>query len=240
MSLNIVDLVILAILGLSLVAGMYKGFLASGLTTAGFVAAFFGARTLYPQLSSAIQSNASLMNVLTYYLDASSMFSTVGMAEKSVEGATQSGLLTQAVAELKRLPDVILTAFQANADKRAFASMGFDTMADYLNQTIWSAVINVASFLILFIVAYVLVLLIVNLLNNVFHFPLLRHFDWLLGGVFGLVRGVVIVSLVLAVVPLVTSVVNVSVIEDTINASSLMKYFPSDFVISDVIVKAFQ
>ena len=66
MTLNIVDYVILAILGLSLVAGMYRGFLASGLTTAGFVAAFFGAQALYPQLSTAIQSNQGLMDTLTY------------------------------------------------------------------------------------------------------------------------------------------------------------------------------
>lgn len=240
MSLNIVDYLILAILGLSLVAGMYKGFLASGLTTAGFVAAFFGAQAFYPQLSTAIQSNGSLMNILTYYLDASSMFKTVGIAEKTVEGATQNGLLAQAVSELSNLPDVIVTAFQSNVDKQAFASLGFNTMSDYLNQTIWSATINVVSFLILFIVAYVLVLLIVGLLNNVLHFPLLKHFDWLLGGAFGLVRGIVIVALVLAVIPLLASIVDVKVINDTIQASALMKYFPSDFAIADIIVKAFR
>lgn len=240
MNFNIVDYVILAILGLSLVAGMYKGFLASGLTTAGFVAAFFGAQALYPQLSSAIQSNGSLMNVLTYYLDATSMFQTTTLAERSVAGATQNGVLAQAVTELRNLPDVILTAFQSNVDKQAFSSLGFTSLADYLNQTILAAAINVISFLILFVVAYVLVLLIVGLINNVFHFPLLKHFDWLLGGAFGLVRGVVIVSLVLAVVPLVTSVVNVAVIGETIEASALMHYFPSDFAIADIIVKAFQ
>ncbi|MEG1814015.1 MAG: CvpA family protein, partial [Clostridia bacterium] len=68
MTFNIVDVVILVVLGISLISGMYKGFLSSGLTTVGFVAAFFGAQTLYPQLSAAVQSNASLMNVLTYYL----------------------------------------------------------------------------------------------------------------------------------------------------------------------------
>lgn len=239
MNLNVVDFVILAILGLSLVAGMYKGFLASGLTTAGFVAAFFGAQSLYPQLSSAIQSNASLMNVLKYYLDASSMFKSVGLAEKSVAGATQNGLLAQAVNELTGLPKVIVTAFQGNVDKQIFSSLGFDTMTDYLNQTIWASVINVVSFLILFIVAYILASLVVGLLNNVFHFPLLKHFDWLLGGAFGLVRGIVIVSLILAVLPLITSVLNVQVIQDTIGASSLMHYFPSDFAIADIIVKAF-
>jgi uncharacterized membrane protein required for colicin V production len=112
-------------------------------------------------------------------------------------------------------------------------------MAEYLNQTIWSAIINVASFLILFVVAFFLVTLLVNLLNNVFHFPVLKHFDWLLGGAFGLVRGIVIVSLILAVVPLITSMLNVQVIQDTLNASALMGYFPSDFAIADIIARSF-
>ncbi|MDI9505050.1 MAG: CvpA family protein [Candidatus Excrementavichristensenella sp.] len=239
MNLNIVDFVILTVLGLSLVAGMYKGLLASGLTTLGFGAAFFGAQRLYPQLSKAIQSNTSLMKVLEYYLDASSMFKNVTLAEQSVVGATQNGLLAQAVGELSSLPRTIVSAFQSNVDKQVFSALGFDTMAEYLNQTIWSAIINVASFLILFVVAFFLVTLLVNLLNNVFHFPVLKHFDWLLGGAFGLVRGIVIVSLILAVVPLITSMLNVQVIQDTLNASALMGYFPSDFAIADIIARSF-
>ena len=45
MSFNIIDTLILAILALSLVSGMYKGFIASGLTAVGCAAAFFGSRS---------------------------------------------------------------------------------------------------------------------------------------------------------------------------------------------------
>lgn len=241
-NLNIVDIVILAILLFSLVSGMYKGFISSGLTTVGFVAAFFGAQSFYPQLSSAIQSNSSLMNVLTYYLDASSLFKTVGLSGTNVVGATQSGLLTQAVTELKsiRIPDAIITAFQSNVDQQAFSSMGFSTFADYLNQTIWSAAINVVSFLLMFLIAYIVVLLIVNLLNNVFHFPLLSHFDWLLGGIFGVARGYVVVALILAVVPLGMSILNIDVVDKLVSESMIAAYFPKDFAVADIIVKEFR
>ncbi|MBQ4085742.1 MAG: CvpA family protein, partial [Clostridia bacterium] len=56
--MNIFDIIILAILGVSVISGMYKGFLASGLAIIGFVAAWIGAMRFYPQLSAAIQSNA--------------------------------------------------------------------------------------------------------------------------------------------------------------------------------------
>lgn len=241
-ALNLVDIVILGLLLLSLVAGMYKGFISSGLTTVGFVAAFFGAQSFYPQLSTAIQSNTSLMNVLGYYLDASSMFTTKQLGDVVVSGAAQSGQLAQAVSDLKaiKMPDAIVTAFQSNVTKEVFSNMGFNTFTQYLNQTIWSAAMDVASFLLMFFVSYLLVVLIVSLLNNVFHFPLLRHFDWLLGGAFGLVRGAVIVALVLAVIPMAMSLVKIDVVEKLINDSVIASYFPKDFAIADIIVKAFR
>ncbi len=239
---NIVDLVIVAILLLSLISGMYKGFLASGLSTLGFGAAFFGAQALYPELSRMVQSNSSLMNVLTYYLDASSMFKTVGLAEQTVAGATQNGMLAKAVSDLQsiKLPEAIVSAFQSNVDKQIFSVKGLNTFTDYLNQTVWGAAINVVAFLVLFVVAYLLITLIVNLLNNVFHFPLLKHFDWLLGGAFGLVRGAVIVMLVLSVVPLAMSIINIDVVNQMIASSRLAAFFPTNFPVNNIIAKAFQ
>ena len=45
-----------------------------------------------------------------------------------------------------------------------------------------------------FIALYFLATLLVNLLNHVLRFPVLRRIDWLLGGVLGLGRGLVAVS----------------------------------------------
>lgn len=241
-NMNIVDLVIVALLLLSVVVGMYKGFLSSGLTTLGFGAAFFGAKALYPQLSHAILDNSNLLSTLTYYLDPASMFNTVGLAARSVSGSVQNGLLAQAVADLEKgnLPRSIINAFHNNVSSTVFSGKGLDSMSDYLNLTIWNAAINVLSFLVLFIVAYLLVLLVVNLLNNVFHFPLLKHFDWLLGGAFGVVRGAVIVSLVLAVVPLMMSIINIDAINTMIASSRLAPFFATDFPISDIISTVFR
>lgn len=238
--MNLIDLLILAILGISVIAGMYKGFLASGLTTGGFIAAFFGAKTLYPKLALAIQSNSSLMNILTYYLDTASMFSTKELANSSVSGAEHNGLLSKALGDISTLPSAIRQAFQSNVGREAYSSLGFNSLSDYLNQTIWMAVINIVSFLILFIAIYLLTVLIVGLINNVLRLPLLRHFDWLIGGAFGLIRGIVIVCLILAIVPMIASVINIDMINQIMSESTLMHMFPSDFTISDIIANTFK
>ncbi|MDO4549138.1 MAG: CvpA family protein, partial [Clostridia bacterium] len=237
MELNIIDIVILVCIGISLISGMYRGFLASGLTTVGFFGAFFGAQSFYPRLATAIRSNSSLMNVFTYYLDAESLFSTVGLSNAPVETAAQTGTLSRAVSELSGLPNSIITALQSNISRQTFESMGYTTIGDYLNQTILIAVVNVVSFIVLFIVAYIVLQLIVNLLNNVFHFPLLKHFDWALGGIFGLVRGYVIVALILAVIPMAMSIIDLTIVDELISQSALAGFFPDDFVIGSIILR---
>ena len=241
-NINIIDVLIIAILGLSMVAGMYKGFMASGLTMVGFIASFFGAQTLYPQLANAILENTSLMKTLTYYLGAATMFETAGLGDQLIAGATQNGLLEQAVKDLQaiHLPDVLVNIFNINVNQEVFLSKGFTTFSDYLNQTIWSAAINVFAFVILFAVCYLLVLLVVNLLNNVFHFMLLKHFDWFLGGAFGLLRGYAIVALLLAVVPMAMSIIEIDVVDKLVAASQLAHYFPTGFPLNDIIAKAFR
>ena len=112
------------------------------------------------------------------------------------------------------------------------------TMSDYLTQTLLTSVLNVVSFIVMFAVIYAAVLLLVNLLNNVFRFPLLRHLDWLFGGVFGLFRGLVIVMLIFAVMPTITSALesmDVKLLTDVIRESQLAVMVQENNLISGVL-----
>ena len=62
--MNIVDILILAVLAFSLLAGMHKGFITSLLSTFGFVGSWFGARLVYERIANLALSNTTLMAVL--------------------------------------------------------------------------------------------------------------------------------------------------------------------------------
>ena len=235
--MNIFDIIILAILGVSLISGMYKGFLASGLAIIGFVAAWVGAMHFYPQLSAALQSNAALMDMLHYYLDPGALFETGEMGEKLVSAISQTEL-AQAIASLK-LPSLITDAFRENVLAQSFAALDLTTLADYLGQTICGAAINVLSFLAMFIVSYVVVLLVVNLLNHVFRFPVLRHLDWLLGGAFGLVRGGVVAALIFSMVPMVMSMLPLEVTQQLIDSSVFYDFFSQNNILASLVESVF-
>jgi uncharacterized membrane protein required for colicin V production len=245
MNINIVDVILYAILALSVISGMYKGFISSGLAMVGFGAAWYGALNLFPWLAKLALQNEAFMRMLDYYLDPSSLFKTASLATTPVADAvstvgTGSTLLNQAMQELNNLPLMIQSAFKNNVGNQLFKDLpNVSTMADYLGHTIWVSAINVIAFILIFVVCYVVVLLVVNLLNNVFRFPLLRHLDWLFGGLFGLARGVFVVMLLLGVTPLILSMLPFKEVQTLLEASTLAQRLPSNFAVSTIISMAF-
>ena len=74
------------------------------------------------------------------------------------------------------------------------------------------------------IALYVLASLVVNLLDHVISFPLVRGFDWLIGGALGLVRGLVVCVLVMNLVPAITQIVAPEFAEQLKNGSVLLNF----------------
>ncbi|MGI6240080.1 MAG: CvpA family protein [Christensenellales bacterium] len=194
--MNVVDIIILLILGYGLLAGMYKGFIASGLSLLGFVAAWFGAYFSYSTLMNAALSNSTIMGFCTNLLEAENFFTGTDATALVSEMAGAEAFAPIAERIASEIP-LIGNAFANNVNAQAFAgklfgSVQLTTLAQYLDQTVWAAVFGVLSFIIMFALIYIVVTLFVNLLNHVVSFPMLRKVDWLIGGAFGLLRGAVV------------------------------------------------
>ncbi len=224
--MNIVDILLLAVLAFSLLAGMYKGLIASGLSTAGFIGSWFGARLIYERVANLALSNTTLMAVLSQYLEPESFFASKTQAAMTVSEVVSGGeaAIQEAVATVGGKLNLIAKAFEGNIRNQAFANLNITTLADYLDQTIWEAVFGVVAFLLCFIVLYALVMLLVNLLDHVVRFPVLRMFDWLLGGLFGLARGLVVAVLLLTIVPSVISLISPELTQELLSKSTLYSY----------------
>ena len=208
MNLNLLDITIIVILAFYLISGMYRGFITSLLTTIGFVGAWFGAQHFYPKVAQLALSNQTLMAVLNQYLEPEGFFASATQANTTVAEVVSGGeaAIQAAVSTVSEKISIIAGAFEANIRNQAFAKLNITTLADYLDQTIWQAVFSVLAFLVAFVLIYIVVSLVINLLDNVIRFPVLRMFDWLLGGVCGLLRGLVVAVLVLCVLPTIVSV----------------------------------
>lgn len=233
--MNIVDIVALVILAFSLFSGMYKGFITSTLALLGFCGAWIASLASYQYLVAAVTANEGLMKVFSGLTSAVDLFKTTTLANLQVAAATTADI-DQAVGEIG-IP-VINDLFRKNVVGKVFANSGLSTLGEYLSQTLLDTVLNVAAFVLMFIVIYAAILLIVNMLNNVFRFPALRHLDWLLGGLFGLVRGAVIVMLIFAVIPTISSALesmNISLLGDLVNTSTLGKFFEKSNLVANTL-----
>ena len=226
MNLNLLDIVIIVILAFYLISGMYRGFITSLLGTVGFVGAWFGAQQLYPRVAKLALSNQTLMAVLNQYLEPETFFESHSQAVSTVSEVIAGGeaAIQNAVSAVSAKLSVVSKAFEANVRAQMFQRLGINTLADYLDQTIWQAVFNVGAFILCFIALYVVAMLVVNLLDHVISFPLVRGFDWLLGGALGLVRGLVICVLVLNVVPAIAQIIAPEFAQNLISGSVLMNF----------------
>lgn len=169
--MNIIDFIILGIIGISVVFGLYKGFINSVFSLLALFVSLFIAYSAYPHLADSLKSNESLVNTLVYYSDASSRIHDMDLASTPVANVSQQ-VLDEALQQAN-LPEAFETFVRENVADHVFASIGSVNIADYLNQTIIDASLNILCFLVCFFLSYLVLTLLIHLIGYVFSLPVL-------------------------------------------------------------------
>ena len=231
--MNIVDYLILGVIFISVIFGLRRGFISGVLSLGSLILSVFIAFQAYPILAQNLQSNESLVNTLVHYTDASSRIKDLELALTPVTELTQSAL--DQVMENANLPSVLESFVRQNVAQRTFASIGSVNISEYLNQTIISVSLNILCFILCFLAAYIVLSLLSHMICYVFRLPVLRHLDALIGGAFGALRGVLIVMVLAAIVPIILTISPIEQVEELINASKLAGFFFRDNMITTVM-----
>ncbi|NLD35041.1 MAG: CvpA family protein [Clostridiales bacterium] len=224
--MNIVDIIILLVVGISVIYGFYHGFIQ---TVANLAAALLsiGAAFLFgPRVAGLFMANTGLTGLLSTYTDAVVRVGDYDLASSQVASITQSTIDT--ILRSVKLPQPLADVLQQNLSTRAFQSTGVTTVNGYVSGTIIAAAVQVLSYLLVFVAAYLVLTFLISLIRHVADFPILKQLDWLAGGAFGLARGVVFVYLLLLLVPLVSTIVPTEGVAQLIAQSSLAHLFSGD------------
>ena len=230
--MNIVDLLIVAIIAIAIISGMYRGFISSLLSTASFFISWAASYAIYPSIASSILSNTSVMDTLNYYTDAASKLDT-GVARTGIAQVTSD--MIQRAIEAISLPAPFDELLKQNIADNAFAGLNLSTVGEYVNHTIAMVVVDVLSFLVVFMACFIVLNLVIRLLNYVFKFPALKHFDAITGGVLGFARGYFFVFLLFTLVPILLTALPVQAISDYINASKFGSHFLETNFVTSII-----
>ena len=234
--MNIVDYLIIGVVAVSVLFGLYRGFVASVLNMGGGLISFLASFALYPKLAALIQNNQELQRTLLHYTDASSRIGVLELALTNVVNLGREGI-EQVIANVN-LPAPLDSILQVNLENLAYGTQGAaTTVADYVSQSILQASINIICFLVCFAALYIVISIGLNLIRAVFRFPVLKQLDGLAGGVFGLLRGILVCLAVFTLMPLVQTMVPLTIITELMNESTLAPIFMNGNLITAIMNK---
>lgn len=233
--MNIIDIVVIVIIGLCVLMGLYRGFVQSVLNFAGSLLSVVGSFWLFPRLSDVLSANTGLTRMISTYTDSGSVLGDLGLSSLNVNALSEQNIAQ--IVERADLPAPLDALLSHNLSQRVFAPLSdlAVTVGDYVNQTILSVCINVLCFLLCFILCFVACTILVNLIRAVFRFPVLKHLDGLLGGAFGFLMGVVMCFVAFTLLPLVQSMLPIPELGELIDQSTLAQVFRNGNLIISIM-----
>ena len=217
------DIVIIAILGLSVLVGLYRGFISSVASMGGCLLSLGLSFWLSPKVAALIQSDPEILKTLVSYTDAATKIGDQTLANTSVTSLSQN-----AIAEILnkvQLPAPLSTLLQSNLENKVFGTAA--DVGSYVSQTIVGAILNVICFILCFVVLLIVLHFVLNFLKVVFKFPVLKQLNSIAGGALGLLRGVLLCFVAFALLPLVQTMLPVQNISELVSASALAPLFNS-------------
>lgn len=231
--MNIVDGILLFVLVISVVYGLYHGFIQSIASLAGLGISIFAGLLFGPRLAALLSGNQQIRDVLTNYSDAVVRVGDYELASSPVSQV--SGNLLETVLNSVSFPEPIENLLRDNIITQAFSRGGLATVNDYVSNTLIQTVISVLSFLACCLIAYLVWSFIVSIIRHVFEFPILRQLDWLAGGLFGLARGAAVCYLLVLLIPLIQAVIPDERIVTFMQESQIADLFRNDGFFSRII-----
>jgi len=224
--MNIIDIALLIVLFVSIAFGVYRGAVSSLFGLAAGVLSFPLSMYLSPLLTQFLGSNRGVMELLSTYTDANTLVGNYSLATTTVAGMSEASI--QAVINSLTLPDSILSILHSNMLQQIFSASGLVTVNDYVSYTIIVIALQAVCYAVCYLVVSTVLHFVISLLDHVFSFPVLKYLDGLVGGVFGLLRGMLILYVLFLLVPVVQTIVPIDLIADLFETSALSSIFSSN------------
>ena len=131
------------------------------------------------------------------------------------------------------LPEPLARLLESNIANQVFGSS--EQVQEYVAQTIVNACVNILCYVVCFVVILLLISIVTRLVQAVFRFPVLKQFDSLAGGAFGVLRGALIVFVLLSALPLVQTMLNMTVVNEMVEQSRLASWFTGGSMITAIM-----
>jgi len=231
--MNVIDIGILIIIGASVVYGLYRGFVHTLLSVACCLISVFVAFSYGPKLSAMISGSQGVTSTLATYTDAVARVGDYNLASLPVDQLPVDRI--DQILSSVSLPEPIANILSSNLKGKVFENAGLTTVNDYVSNTVVGVAVNILCFIAVYAVAYMVLSVLTGLIDAVFKLPLLKHLDWLAGGVFGLLRGGLILYVIFLIIPILSTVIPLDSFNELMAQSTLAPIFQSNGLFVRVI-----
>ena len=228
----LLDIAVLGTLVVFAFYGIYKGFLASALHVIGSVLAWVISLIFYPVLSGALASNTGILNTLLYYTEGSSNISDVQLLNQEVTALPKETI--QKIVADANLPQPLGSLLESNILKQVFPD-NISTLAEYFDYTLANIMLNIISFLLIFIAIKLIFFLVIKLTDVITRLPVLKQLNKTLGAAAGVLRGVFLMFIVFSIVPIILTVIPNAVLTATFENSLFSAIFYKGNIISNLV-----
>ena len=218
--MNIIDLALLLIALISIAFALYRGFLSSLLGFIACAVSLAAAFLISPYLTRILGANQGLNSLIATYTDAGSLVGDFALAHTPVYAMNEQTVDTM----LKNisLPDEMRKILQTGLAAAARQGTADITVNSTVTHVIVSAMLGIGSFILCFFGCLIITHFLINMFGHVFPFPMLIHFDTPAAAILGLMRGVLVVSVLLLTVPLIRTVVPFDLVNRYLDQSMLI------------------
>ncbi len=231
--MNWVDVGIILVLAIGFILGWYKGFLVTVLNLGSYVLAWFAGLVFSKGLASFIAAKSNFNNTLLYFTAGAEKLSDMSVANTDI-----SSIGSEKISEIistSDLPKPIEGMMLDNIFNSAFASKGISTLSEYFNQTLINLSLSLISFLIIFLAVRLVCMLVIGCVDYVVKLPVLKQFDQLAGGGFGVLQAAAFVCIIFAVMPILMSVLPMNDLNSMLQNSLLGRLFFNHNVIFNIL-----
>lgn len=223
MGFNIIDVVIILILGIYVLSGVYKGFLWSVSAFGATLIACCVALIFMGPVTKAFASNETLFDSMLSYTEGSEAVYDVEYAKMNITELSNNEI--NEVMSRADLPYPMGERIYENIMSEAFSDKGVEKLGDYFNQSMVMVMLNIASFLIIYMVVRLVITLLLCWFDYAVKLPKMKKLDWLVGGGIGIVRAIAAVSLIFMMIPIVLTILPFDQIKELMESSMIASFF---------------
>ncbi len=229
------DYIVILIFAVSIIFGIYKGFISSAGSILVTICALVGALIFTDDLALFFQQKTSIFEDIVNYAQAGETVQDLALRKSNILSLSAEQI-SEAI-EGANLPDFFKPHIELNITNRVFEGSAV-TLGDYFDYTVGAAILNILCFVIILVGVALIVSIIKAGLEAIVKLPALKYVDGLLGAGFGAIRGLFLVYAFFMLVPVLLLIIPESVTEGylgEITESPLASVFYENNILLDYI-----